>query len=151
MAHFGLAEIDMSAGALPSAIDHYHQALAQDSTIVLYPNNLAFALIRAGRPNLAASVLVRALQRFPGEALLHKNLGLAQLRAGALAGAVEAFDSALDRDPALASAWGLRAEAKAKLHDLAGARSDWNTYLGMAHDESERPGIEAQLRRLGAL
>ena len=150
-AHFRLAEIDMAAGALPSAIEHYREALARDSTNAAYPNYLALALIRASRPNEAGSVLVRALERFPGEAMLHKNLGLARLRAGKLEGAVQAFDTALDRDPALASAWGFRAEAKAKLHDLAGARSDWQTYINMAHDESERPAIEAQLRRLGAL
>jgi Tfp pilus assembly protein PilF len=141
----------MAAGALPSAIEHYREALARDSTVSAYPNNLAFALIRDGRPNEAASVLERALERFPSQALLHKNLGLARLRAGKLEGAIQAFDTALDRDPALASAWGFRAEAKAKLHDLAGARSDWNTYLNMAHDESERPAIEGQLHMLGAL
>ena len=150
-ANYGLAEIDLSAGALPSAIEHYRVALAQDSTNVAYPNNLAFALIRAGRPNEATPVLMRALERFPGEALLHKNLGLARLRTGDLAGAIKSLDAALDGDPSLASAWGLRAEVRARLHDLPGARSDWDTYLGMAHDESERPGIEAQLRRLGAL
>ncbi len=150
-AHYGLAEIDVTAGALPSAIEHYRLALAQDSTDVAFPNNLAFALIRAGRPNEAIPVLVQALKRFPGQALVHKNLGLALMRTGDLAGAIKSLDMALDRDPGLASAWGLRAEARAKLHDLPGARADWNTYLGMAHDETERPGIEAQLRRLGAL
>ncbi len=150
-AHFWLAEIDMASGALASAIDHYRSALALDSTNVLYPNNLAYALIRAGRPNEAAPTLVQALSRFPGEALLHKNLGLALLRAGTPDGALPALDAALERDPGLASAWGLRAEAKARLRDLAGARADWDMYLGMAHDETERPGIEARLRALGAI
>jgi tetratricopeptide (TPR) repeat protein/tRNA A-37 threonylcarbamoyl transferase component Bud32 len=150
-AHNGLAEIDMTAGAYPSAIAHYRAALAHDSTELAYPNNLAFALVRAGRPNEAVPVLARALERFPGEALLHKNLGLARLRTGDVAGALAALNTALDRDPGLASAWGLRAEVRARLEDRSGARKDWDTYLGMAHDETERPGLEAQLRRLGVL
>ena len=150
-AHYGLAEIDMGSGAFPSAIDHYRQALAVDSTNVAYFNNLAFALVQAGRPGEALPVLNAGIARFPGAAQLHKNLGLAHLRIGGLPEAITALDAALDRDPALASALGLRAEARARMGDLAGARADWDTYLGMLHDETERPAIEAQLRRLGAL
>jgi len=151
MAHYQLGEIDMAASAIPSAIGHYRAALALDSTNVRYSNNLAFALVQAGRPNDAIPVLRTALDRFPGEAALHKNLGLALLRSGSAREAVREFDAAIDRNAALAPAWGLRAEAKAQLHDYTGARADWNTYLGMAHDETERAEIEARLRALGAL
>jgi Tfp pilus assembly protein PilF len=150
-AHFELAEIDMASGAIPSAIDHYRNALAQDSTDVRYLNNLGFALTVAGRPNEAMPVLREALNRFPGEARLHKNLGLALLRSGSVRDAIFEFGAALDRDASLASAWGLRAEAKAQSHDFAGARADWNVYLGMRHDEVERAEIEPRLRALGAL
>src|SRR5262249_39988471 len=137
--------------ALPSAIEHYRTALAQDSTSVGYFNSLAFALTSAGRPNEALPVIRAALDRFPGVAALHKNFGLALLRSGSARDAVHEFGAALERTAALASAWGLRAEARAQLRDLAGARADWNTYLGMAHDEVERTEIEARLRALGAI
>jgi tetratricopeptide (TPR) repeat protein len=150
-AHFQLAEIDMASGAIPSAIEHYRSALAQDSTNVGYYNNLAFALITAGRSNDAMPVIRVALDRFPGEARLHKNLGLALLRSGAARDAITEFGAALERDASLASAWALRAEARAQLRDLPGARADWNVYLGMRHDEGERAEIEPRLRALGAL
>jgi Tfp pilus assembly protein PilF len=150
-AHGGLGDIDMRSRALPSAIGHYGAALALDSTTSAYPNNLGFALIDAGRPDEAVPILERAITRFPGEAMLHKNLGLARLRSDDPAGAIRALHAALDRDPGLASAWALRAEARARSGDRTGARADWQTYLNMEHDEAERPGIEAQLRRLGAL
>jgi tetratricopeptide (TPR) repeat protein len=150
-AHYGLAEIDMGSGAHQSAIEHYRQALALDSTSVAYVNNLAFALIEAGQEGEAVPVLRKGLQRFPGAAQLHKNLGLAYLKSGSWKDAIEAFDAALDRDASLASAWGLRAETRARMRDFPGARRDWNIYLGMLYDEAERPVIEAQLQRLGAL
>ena len=150
-AHAGLADIDMASSAWPSAIEHWRSALALDSTHVAYSNNLGFSLIQAGRPNEAIPVLLAALARFPGEARLHKNHGLALLQSGAAREAIRAFDRALARDPSLASARGLRAEARAQLHDLRGARADWDAYLGMAHDQSERADLEARLRALGAI
>ena len=151
MAHYQLGEIDMAAGAIPSAINHYRNALERDSTDVRYHNNLAFALISAGQPNDAIPVIRAALDRFPGEARLHKNFGLALLRSGAPRDALRELGAALDRDAGLASAWALRAEAKAQLRDFPGARADWNSYLGMAHDEAERADIETRLRALGAI
>jgi Tfp pilus assembly protein PilF len=151
IAHFELAEIDMASGALPSAIDHYRSALAIDSSDVRYANNLAFALIEAGRPNEALPVLGRALARFPGQAWVHKNYGLALLRSDAAHEAIAAFDRALELDPSLASARGLRAEARAQAHDARGARTDWDAYLAMAHDETERAEIEARLRAMGTI
>jgi Tfp pilus assembly protein PilF len=141
----------MASGAYPSATAHYSSALALDSTDVSYFNNLGFALIAAGRPNDAMPVLRDALNRFPGNAHLHKNLGLALLRSGLVRDAILEFGTALGRDASLASAWGLRAEAKAQSHDFAGARADWDVYLGMQHDETERAEIEPRLRALGAL
>ena len=151
IAHFELAEIAMNSGALARAIDHYRSALALDSTAVLYANHLGFALIQVGRPKEALAVLHDALDRFPGEARVHRNYGLALMRSDAAREAIPAFDRALELDPSLSSALGLRAEAKARLHDARGARSDWDAYLRMAHDETERPQIEARLRALGTL
>jgi len=74
--------------------------------------------------------------------------GLALLRSDDAREAIPAFDRALELDPSLASALGLRAEARARLNDARGARADWQAYLGMVHDDAERAELEARLRAM---
>jgi serine/threonine-protein kinase len=99
----------------------------------------------------ARASLEAALAAEPRYAPAMLNLGLALLRSGDARAAMPAFDRALELDPGLASALGLRAEARAQLNDARGARADWEAYLGMAHDQAEQADIEARLRALGAL
>jgi cytochrome c-type biogenesis protein CcmH/NrfG len=117
--------------------------------------NLGEVLRKLDDATGAASCFERVIRDHPGEranvAIAHFGLAEIDMASGAAREAIAALDRALELDPGLSSARGLRAEAKAQLHDAGGARADWDAYLGMAHDETERAGIEARLRAMGTL
>ena len=122
-AHYGLGEMDLHAGAWPSATTHLREAAERDSTRAEYPNNLAFALIRAGRAADALEVLGAARARFPGEAALLKNTALAWFEVGRADSARDAATEAVRLDPGYAAAWSLKVRSEAWLQDLAAARA----------------------------
>ena len=164
-AHYGLGEVDMRSRAWPSAVNHLEQSLALDSTSHAVYNNLGYALIQAGRTPEAAAVLRRGVARFPGVAVLHKNLGLAELASGRVAVSESEATKALELDPGLASAWGLRVKARARAGDLAGAREAFRRFTKLETDpvaiaeaqvavtqaevQKERESIERRQRREG--
>jgi tetratricopeptide (TPR) repeat protein len=149
-AHDGLAEIDMRSGAWPSAIDHLTAALALDSlTAPGYYNNLAFALIRAGRTHEAEDVLRRGLRHFPGVAALYKNSGLADFERGNYARALGSINRALSLDPSLAEARALRARANARLGHLDDARADQARLVALNPSRTFLDDVEADIVRAG--
>ncbi len=144
---YGLAAIDMKSGAWPSAVGRLQQSVALDSSAAGF-NNLSYALIRAGRATEAQRVLALGIARYPGEAMLHKNAGLAALQFGDFPGALSALDRALSLDSNLAEAWGLRARAHARLGDRTTALKDWQTFLTKNPDPETLGAVESDLRAL---
>ena len=153
-ARFQLGEIDMASGAYPSAIAHYSSARWRwTPTDVSYFNNLGFALDRgrtsqrrhAGAARCAEPV---SRQRAPAQ---EPGTGAAAGRAQSAMRSSSSAPRWAGTASLAALRGGLRAEAKAQSHDFAGARADWDVYLGMQHDETERAEIEPRLRALGAL
>jgi len=129
----------------------FYESRSDRHTTAVALNHRAVEQIEADSLREARASLAAALEAEPRYAPSMLNLGLALLRSGDARAAIPAFGRALELDPGLASARGLRAEARAQLNDGRGARADWQAYLGMTHDERERAEIEARLRALGAL
>jgi Tfp pilus assembly protein PilF/tRNA A-37 threonylcarbamoyl transferase component Bud32 len=148
-----LADIDMAAGNWRGAIESLRRSFALDSSGVRAYNQLAYALIRAGQPNEAIALLSRAIPRFPGEPVLHKNLGLAELTMGDAVSATSEADRALAIDASFAPALALRARARARASasDLAGARADWARYLSLHPATADSAEVAAELAQHGVL
>jgi Tfp pilus assembly protein PilF len=122
-AHYGLGELDLQAGAWPSAISHLGEAARKDSARAEYPNNLAFALIQSGRTNEALAVLRAAQARFPAEPALHKNAALAWFAAGEFDSALVAADRSVRLRPTYAAGWLVKLRCEAVRGDRAAARA----------------------------
>ncbi|NOT35326.1 MAG: tetratricopeptide repeat protein [Candidatus Eisenbacteria bacterium] len=135
-AHYGLGEIDLQADAWPSAVAHLSAATLGDSARVEYPNNLAFALIRAGRTDEALATLRTAQQRFPGEPSLLKNAALAWFERARPDSALSAANAAVRLRPDFVAAWVLKTRSEAALGDLAAARASLATVERLGADES---------------
>ena len=131
LARDALADIDMTGGNWDGAVESLRRAFALDSSGARAYNQLAYALIRAGRTDEAIGLLTRAIPRFPGEPALHKNLGLAALLTGDAGTAIAEADRALALDASFSPAVGVRARARARRGDRAGALSDWSRYLAL--------------------
>jgi Tfp pilus assembly protein PilF len=114
-------------------------------------NQLAYALLQAGQPNEAIALLSRATPRFPGEPVLYKNLGLAELTMGDAVSAVNEGDRALAIDASFAPALALRARARARRSDVAGARTDWARYLWLHPAPADSAELATELAQRGVL
>jgi tetratricopeptide (TPR) repeat protein len=148
-AHHSMAGLDLDAGAWDGAIAGLERALAADSSWVGPHNDLGYALVKAGRPQQAESVLNAALARFPGEPALLKNLALALMQQGRLDDAAARLEAALRIDPAYGPAYGVRAQVRARAGDLQGARGDLERYVASAPPPRERGEVEEDLAALG--
>ena len=122
-AHYGLGELDLQAGAWPSAITHLGEAARMDSARAEYPNNLAFALIQSGRTDEALTVLRAAQARFPAEPALLKNAALAWFAAGEFDSALVAADRSVRLRPSYAAGWLVKLKCEAARGDRAAARA----------------------------
>ena len=151
VALYNLADIDMRAGAWTSAVAGLRRSIALDNSSGNAYNNLGYALIMGGQLGEARAELDSAIARFPGFGSLYKNSGLAAFRSGDNAAALRALDRAIQLDPGLAAARGLRARVRAALGDRAGARADWQAYLGLGPEATERAEVENDLREQGVL
>ena len=146
-AHYGLGEMDLHAGAWPSATTHLREATERDSTRAEYPNNLAFALIQAGRAADALEVLRSARVRFPGEAALLKNTALAWFELGRADSARDAATEAVRLSPGFAAAWALRARSEAWLQDLPAARASLTALRNAGADSALVAQVEEAVRQ----
>jgi Tfp pilus assembly protein PilF/tRNA A-37 threonylcarbamoyl transferase component Bud32 len=146
-----LADIDMAGGNWRGAVESLRRNFALDSSDVRAYNQLAYALLRAGQPNEAIALLSRAIPRFPGEPVLHKNLGLAELTMGDAVSAANEADRALAIDASFAPALALRARARARRRDVAGARADWARYLSLHPAPADSAEVAIELAQPGVL
>jgi Tfp pilus assembly protein PilF len=96
-----------------SAIDKLHRAFTLDSSSADAYNDLGWALVQNGQSRDALQLLERGIARFPGEARLAKNAGLAALDLGDTRTAIVHLDAALRLDPSLTEATELRQRALA--------------------------------------
>lgn len=145
-AHYGLGEIDLQSEAWPSAIEHLAEASRLDSTRVEYPNNLSFALTRAGHPDQALATVRAALARFPGEAALLKNAALAWFQVGRYDSAYAAASEAVRLRPLYPAAWLIKERAEVALGDVDSARESFKTLLTLGADPGMVAEGEAALR-----
>lgn len=136
VAHFGLGELDLGSGAWPSAIAHLREAARLDSARAEYPNNLAFALVRAGRAEEALAVLRPARARFPAEPALLKNTARAWLAMGAPDSALAAAGLAVRMRPAYEAGWLVRLECEVAKGDLEAARASFEALSRLAPGEA---------------
>ncbi len=151
MARDALADIDMARGNWAGAVASLRRAFALDSSTARAYNQLAYALVRGGRPHDGIDLLTRAIPRFPGEPALHKNLGLGALVTGDPRTAVAEADRALALDPGYAAALSLRARARSRLGDRAGALADWGRFLALRPAPADSAETAADLAGRGLL
>jgi tetratricopeptide (TPR) repeat protein len=149
--HYNLGDLDIAARAWQSAVAELERSVRADSTNPAYPNNLGFALIKSGRAGDALALLESSVRRFPSYPYLWKNAGMAALELRQDSVAVAYLDRALDLDHGLVEAHGLRAEARARLGDRAGARADWDAFASASPAPEQRGEVEEKLRVLGVL
>ena len=135
-AHYGLGELDLQARAWPSAVTHLGEAARLDSARAEYPNNLAFALIQAGRTGEALATLRAAQARFPAEPALLKNSALAWFAGGAFDSALAAADRSVRLRPAYAAGWLVKLRCEAALGDRAAARASLEALRRLAPGEA---------------
>ncbi len=131
-----LAAIAIADGNWPDAVEKLRRAFAEDSSDASAYNQLGHALLMNGAADSARWVLQRGIARFPSVAPLHKNAGLAALAVEDLAGALAAADASLASDATYAPAWALRARARARSGDVAGARADFLAYRASSAADS---------------
>jgi Flp pilus assembly protein TadD len=138
---------------------------AKSPGLVAAQNNLAMALLRAGRPEDALSALERALAIDPGDAEALNNRGVWRLERGELDAASEDFRAVLARAPGharalynLGRALALRGDPEAALDRLeAATRADpgaaplWNGLGAVQVELGRLAAAEASFRRALAL
>ena len=144
LANYGLAQLDMQSGALDGAATHLSRSLGLDSTRVEYYNDLGWALASLGRGAEAERVLSLGLTRFPDSPPLRKNLALALSRRGETPRAHAMLAELTRAAPTYASAWGLKAVLDGRLGDRSAENRDWQTYISLSPDSSERAGYERE-------
>jgi tetratricopeptide (TPR) repeat protein len=144
LANYGMAQLDLQSEALDGAAAHLARSLALDSTRVEYYNDLGWALASLGRGAEAERVLSLGLARFPGSPPLKKNLALALSRRGEVERAHSLLADLTLAAPTYASAWGLKAVLDGRLGDRASERRDWQAYLSLSPDSTERAGYERE-------
>lgn len=108
---FNLGESRLQTQQPSLAVESFREAFALDSSGAERYNNYGWALIENRQAQEALALLERGIARFPGEAFLHKNAGLAALQIGDLPAALRHLDRALQLNPALEEARTLRARA----------------------------------------
>jgi len=140
-----LAELDMRAGTWESAETNLAASFALDSSTAAAYNQLGYALIMVKRPQEARAVLARGITRFPSEAFLHKNAGLAALQMGDDAGALAALDRALQLSPDWPEARALRARALDRGGRAPEAREAWRSYWASHPDSATRALVEREV------
>jgi tetratricopeptide (TPR) repeat protein len=104
------------SGRFDAAEAAYRRAISADSTLVAPRVNLAQLLLHRGRPLEAVEVLRDATRRWPGVAVLWRDLGLAYVAVGDDGGAGEALGTALalaPNDPSVSAAMN---EWRASIH-----------------------------------
>jgi serine/threonine-protein kinase len=148
-AYYQLGEVDMRGGSWESAVEQYANSLSRDSSSARGYNNYGVALVNAGRADEAVRLLARGTARFPNEPFLWKNAGAAAL-AVRDPHALEYLDRALELEPAMPEALGLRARARARAGDRAGALADWSRFIA-SPSTPDRAAVEQELRALGVL
>ena len=153
LANYGMAQLDIQAGALDGAATHLTRSLGLDSSRVEYYNDLGWALASLGRGVEAERVLSLGLARFPDSPPLRKNLALALSRGGETARAHAMLAELTRAMPTYASAWGLKAVLDGRLGDRGAEQRDWQRYVSLSPDSSELAGYqrERSLEAAGAL
>lgn len=139
-----LAELDMRAGTWESAVTSLAASFALDSSTAAAYNQLGYALMMVKRPHEARVVLVRGIERFPTEAFLHKNAGLAALQMGDTGEALTQLDRALELSPAWPEAHALRAAALERGGRAADAKQAWRAYWASHPDSAMRALVERE-------
>jgi tetratricopeptide (TPR) repeat protein len=91
-------------GQIDSAVEHYANAVAADSTNVDAETNWGNALVRLNRLDDAVSHYEAALRIQPRNAGAHLNLGVALAKRGRMRDAIGEFRRALEIDPSLVEA-----------------------------------------------
>ena len=94
----------MQKGELDAARDLYAQVLAIDPSHPEAINFIAITALQAGETRRSLELLRRGVEANPGDAMLHKNLGLAHRAAGDAQAALAAFAAALRLKPDLIAA-----------------------------------------------
>jgi predicted Zn-dependent protease len=87
------------AGQWETAIGFYRQAVAADPHLFQAVNNLGGLLDRLQRTDEAKTLYLQAVERFPTEALLWRNLGILQEKTGEPEAARVSFQRALSLRP----------------------------------------------------
>jgi Tfp pilus assembly protein PilF len=123
IAHYNLGSYELRSRAWNAAIVHLEASLALDSSRAGPFNNLGYALIMADRPQDAVTVLERGTARYPGEAALFKNAGLAALRLGQLDRAAALLGTAVGLDRGRAMPRALLARVLEDRGQVAAART----------------------------
>src|SRR5262249_3965648 len=120
-------------------------SFALDSSTAASYNQLGYSLIMVKRPQEARAVLARGIARFPSEAFLHKNAGLATLQMGDDAGAVAALDRALQLSPDWPEARARRRRALDGGGRVAQAQEAWRSYWKSNPDSATRALVEREV------
>ena len=94
----------MQKGELDAARDLYAQVLAIDPSHPEAINFIAITALQAGETRRSLELLRHGVEANPGDAMLHKNLGLAHRAAGDAQAALAAFAAALRLKPDLIAA-----------------------------------------------
>lgn len=135
-------EWKLMRGENQAALDDLDRALSLDGTLVEALNNRVAALFELGRLKDAEAAARAAIERYPGQAALHVNLGNVLLHSGKGRPAVRAFKKALECDPACA-------EAQVALAALLGESGRLGAALDYLKQEIAVKGESAQ--RLASL
>jgi tetratricopeptide (TPR) repeat protein len=120
----------------------YRRAIETDTTSVYARNNLGYLYVQTGETDKALPLLNDAIKRFPGEAALYKNRGLAYLDQEVPVMAAKDFQKAAALDPQYLQ----RIAVAAEKSDAAIARALWEA---LATRPELRERADEALKRLG--
>lgn len=122
-------------GDYRAAVDAFSAAAQADAGFAGAHYGLCIAHLRLEEARLALDGCTRAIRLDPRHARAHyiRGLILAE-RLGNNQAALADFDRAIGLDPRYAAAYFKRANARARLDDLAGARGDYDAAIRLAPD-----------------
>jgi tetratricopeptide (TPR) repeat protein len=129
--HYNLADLALERGDLPTALAHLDRVIDLEPTFVDAYIARAGIHDHLGHPDLARADIEAGLTHVPDDPQLLCLAGVAALRQGDLAAARNAFDAAIDADPALTSAWANRAVLAFESGDAASAAADLSAALDL--------------------
>jgi tetratricopeptide (TPR) repeat protein len=144
-AYYGLGKIAFQSGDYARAVEHFEEAIRQNSYQKLVFFHLAYALNQLQRRDEAIEKYLQTLRLDPLFVQARHNLGLLYMQAGEFPNAIDSFENVVQLDPNYLSAHLNLAKIYIRMGNTSIARDHLSKVLGLAPKHEEAMGLLKQL------